>query len=98
MRRGLGFVMLAGVFTLAGSADALACPSCFGQADGPLADSARAGMWVLLGLTLGVQGALAAFFLHLRKRAAQARKRDHEVAEEWSRLQAAWDGGRRTSR
>jgi hypothetical protein len=79
------------LLTLAGAADALACPSCFGQPDGPLAESARVGMWVLLGFTLALQAAMAAFFLHLRRRAAQARQRDREVAEEWSRLQAAWD-------
>jgi hypothetical protein len=77
---------------LALTRDAFACPSCFGQPDSPLADSARVGMWVLLGLTFGLQAALAAFFLHLRRRAALARQRERGVDEEWSRLQAARDG------
>jgi len=92
-------LVVAVLLALAGAADVLACPSCFGQPEGPLAESARVGMWVLLGFTLALQAALAAFFLHLRRRAAQAREREREVDAEWSRLQAAWNQEeRRTER
>ncbi len=60
-RAALAVVLLA----VAGARPAFACPSCFGQADGPMADATRVGMWVLLGLTFALQGALAAFFMHL---------------------------------
>jgi hypothetical protein len=91
MRGGVRLLVLGLLASLASRGDALACPSCFGQPDSPLAESARVGMWVLLGLTFGLQAALAAFFLHLRRRAALARQRERAVDEEWSRLQADWD-------
>ncbi len=83
------------VALLACARDALACPSCFGQADGPLLDSARTGMWLLLALTACLQGAFAAFFLCLRRRARQARERERSLDREWSELQAGWarEGG-----
>ena len=55
---------------LASGSPALACPSCFGQAEGPLIDAARLGIWLLLAVTLSLQGAFAVFFLYLRRRAA----------------------------
>jgi hypothetical protein len=63
---------------------AFACPSCFGQAQGPLIDAARLGIWLLLAVTLCLQGAFAAFFLYLRRRAASAAERPPD--ERWSRL------------
>lgn len=73
---------------------AAACPSCFGQADGPMADATRIGMWLLLGVTFCLQGGFAAFFLYLRRRAARAA--DRALDEEWSALQAEWDGAGRS--
>lgn len=73
---------------------ASACPSCFGQADGPMADATRVGMWLLLGVTVCLQGGFAAFFLYLRRRAARAA--DHALDQEWARLQAEWDGAGRS--
>ncbi|MGE5126226.1 MAG: hypothetical protein ACM3PV_08045 [Betaproteobacteria bacterium] len=73
---------------------ASACPSCFGQADGPMADAARVGMWLLLAVTFGLQGAFVAFFLYLRRHAA--RSADRALDAEWSRLQADWDGAGRS--
>ncbi len=66
-------------------AQASACPSCFGQAEGPLVDAARVGIWLLLAVILCLQGGFAAFFLYLRRRAAKAA--DQALDEEWSRLQ-----------
>ncbi len=63
----------------------LACPSCFGQAEGLMIDAARVGIWLLLAVVLCLQGGFAAFFLVLRRRAAKAA--DHALDEEWSRLQ-----------
>jgi hypothetical protein len=69
---------------------------CFGEADGPMADATRLGLWLLLGVTLCLQGAFAAFFLYLRRQ--DARANDHEIDAEWSRLQAEWDEGRSGTR
>ena len=68
---------------------AFACPSCFGQAQGPLIDAARLGIWLLLAVTLCVQGAFAAFFLYLRRQAA--RTADQAPDEQWSRRPREWD-------
>jgi hypothetical protein len=76
--------------------DLWACPACFGQVDGPMADAARVGMWLLLAVTLALQGAFVAFFLYLRRHAA--RSADRALDEEWSHLQAEWDGGRSGTR
>jgi hypothetical protein len=74
---------------LAGAGIASACPSCYGAAEGPLIDAARVGMWLLLGVTLAIQGAFVAFFLYLRQRAR--RFRDQALDDEWSRLQRTHD-------
>jgi len=68
----IAVAVLTAVALLVGDRQALACPSCFGQAEGPLIDAARLGVWLLLGVTLGLQGGFAAFFLYLRRRSAQA--------------------------
>lgn len=64
----------------------LACAACFGaNVDSPLVDGAKSGVWLLLSVTLGVQGAFAAFFIQLWRRAK--RVRDAEIVAEWSDLQ-----------
>jgi hypothetical protein len=87
--RGLLLFLSAVAFGLAVTASpAFACPSCFGQAEGPLVDAARLGMWLLLAVTLGLQAAFVAFFLYLRRRATKAT--GEALDEEWSRLQRGW--------
>jgi len=90
-RAGRSFVtaLVALLALLAAGAPAFACPSCFSRAQGPLVDAARLGMWLLLAVTLGLQGAFVAFFLYLRRRAARAA--GQPLDEEWSRLQRDWD-------
>ena len=72
----------------------MSCPSCFGPADGPRVDGARAGIWLLLAVVVALQGGFAAFFLYLKRKAAKAA--DEALDEEWSRLQreAAFGNGR----
>lgn len=69
----------------------LGCPQCFGAQEGSLIDGAKLGVFVLLVITLAVQGGFVAFFLYLRKRAKRMADEDLEV--EWSELQR----GSRTS-
>jgi hypothetical protein len=58
------------VLLLGEASGAAACTTCYGQAGGPLIDAARLGIWLLLGVTLVVQGGFVAFFIYLRRRAA----------------------------
>jgi hypothetical protein len=58
-------------------------------------DAARLGTFLLLGVTLGVQGAFVAFFLYLRRQARRAQ--DQALDAEWSTLQRAHDGARRNA-
>ena len=87
--RTLARALLAALALLLGQGVASACPSCFSQAQGPLVDAARLGMWLLLAVTLGLQGAFVAFFLYLRRQAAKAGSQ--AIDDEWSRLQREWD-------
>jgi heme/copper-type cytochrome/quinol oxidase subunit 2 len=50
-----------------------ACSVCYGEAEGPMIDAARLGVWLLFGLVLAVQMALVLFFVYLRRRAKQYR-------------------------
>lgn len=74
---------------LAAAGPALACPACYGDAEGPMIDAARLGTFLLLGITLLVQGGFVAFFLYLRRQARKAG--DRSLDSEWSRLQRAHD-------
>jgi hypothetical protein len=47
----------------------LACPVCFGQNDSSMIWGARAGVFFMLGLTVAVLAAFAAFFIYLMRRA-----------------------------
>jgi hypothetical protein len=63
----------------------LACAVCFGGAESPLVDGARAGAFMLIGVTVLMQGSLAGFFFYLRRRARRTRSR--ALDREWSALQ-----------
>jgi len=72
-------------FVIGGGTSVFACPMCFGAEETTMLSGTKLGVLVLLAVTLAVQGAFLAFFLHLRKRAKQAA--DFELETEWSELQ-----------
>jgi hypothetical protein len=47
---------------------AMACPVCFGAPDSPQVKGMQMGILALLGVTVVVLSAFAAFFLYLRRR------------------------------
>jgi hypothetical protein len=55
---------------------ARACSVCFGEAEGPMIDGARMGVWMLFGLTLLIQGAFGAFFITLYRRSRGTARRE----------------------
>ena len=57
---------------------ATACPICFGATESPLLDSARLGVLAMAGVTAGVLGAFAAWFLRLAKLEAEQLAADEE--------------------
>ena len=69
------------------SSPAFACPVCFGAEETSIIDGTKIGILVLLGITLAVQGAFAAFFFYLRKRAKLIA--DADLDNEWSELQGS---------
>lgn len=78
-------IALAAVLAAA-AAPAHACEVCYGAAkDSPLVNAARTGVFLLLAVTLAVQGGFVAFFLHLWRRAK--RVHEAEIDSEWSDLQ-----------
>lgn len=53
---------------------AFACSVCYGEAEGPLIDAARLGVFLLFGLVLVVQASFAGFFVYLWRRARRHRQ------------------------
>jgi hypothetical protein len=80
-----GFIFTTAAVLLGGSTSVLACPVCFGAEETAMIDGTKLGIAALLAITLAVQGAFAAFFFYLRKRAKQIA--DIELEAEWSELQ-----------
>jgi heme/copper-type cytochrome/quinol oxidase subunit 2 len=72
---------------VAGGSRLLACPVCFGAEETSMIDATKLGIFVLLAITLTVQGAFVAFFLYLRRRAKRMADADLDI--EWSELQGA---------
>jgi len=62
-------ILVATGLWLAASEPARACSVCYGEAEGPLIDAARLGVWLLFGLVFCMQLAFVLFFVYLRKRA-----------------------------
>ncbi len=89
LRRILALVVLG--FPAAGGV-AWACPVCYGNAEGPMIDAARLGMFLLLGVVVLMQGAFGAFFLYLRRQARRAA--NDALDQEWSKVQREWTGNR----
>jgi hypothetical protein len=76
---------------IAGGSSVLACPVCFGAQETSMVDGTKLGVFVLLAITLLVQGGFVGFFFYLRKRAKRIADADFDT--EWSQLQR----GSRTS-
>ena len=72
---------------IAGGSRLLACPMCFGAEETSMIDATKLGVFVLLAITLTVQGAFVGFFLYLRRRAKRMADADLDI--EWSELQGA---------
>ena len=72
---------------VAGGTRLLACPMCFGAEETSMIDATKLGVFVLLAITLTVQGAFVGFFLYLRRRAKRMADADLDI--EWSELQGA---------
>lgn len=64
---------------------ARACQACFGAEDSPIIDGAKAGAWMLIGLTFCMEAAFVGFFIYLRRRAK--RSSSIELDSEWRELQ-----------
>jgi hypothetical protein len=78
-------VLIAAAVVLGSSANAFACPVCFGAEEGHIIDGTRLGILVLLAITIAVQAAFVSFFLYLRRRAKLIA--DLDLDSEWSELQ-----------
>jgi len=78
-------VLTVAYILVSGGVELLACPMCFGAEETSMIDGTKIGIFVLLGITLSVQGAFAGFFFYLRNRAK--RLADEDLDSEWSKLQ-----------
>ncbi len=77
--------VLLGVMILGAPDFAHACEVCFGAADNVMIESARVGVFLLLGVVLVVQAAFAVFFVYLRRRAR--RFGPQQVAPWWKTIE-----------
>ena len=68
-----------------GGTTVFACPMCFGAEETSMIDGTKIGIFVLLGVTLVIQGAFAGFFFYLRRRAKLMAEAD--LDNEWTELQ-----------
>ena len=64
----------------------VACSVCYGEAEGPMIDAARLGVWLLFGLVFAVQVSLVVFFVCLRRRAIAYREAHPDVC--WTDLRS----------
>ena len=80
-------IATAAAVMIGGGSSVLACPVCFGAEETSIIDGAKLGVAVMLAITLAVQGAFAAFFFYLRKRAKLIA--DADLDNEWSELQGS---------
>jgi hypothetical protein len=78
-------IATAAAIVLGGTERLLACPFCFGAQETSLVNGTKLGILVLLIIVLAVQGAFAAFFIYLSRRAK--RIADLDLDSEWSELQ-----------
>ena len=70
-----GAILLGTMLALAPTA-ADACTVCFGEAEGPMIDGAKMGVYLLFGLTVAVQVAFGAFFINLYRRSRGTARRE----------------------
>jgi hypothetical protein len=83
MRSLLRMATLLGAIWFVAPSAVEACTVCFGEAEGPMIDGARMGVFMLFGLTILVQGAFGAFFITLYRRSRGAAR--NEATEKVSR-------------
>jgi len=70
---------VAAALCVLGSRAAEACSVCYGEAEGPMIDAARTGVWLLFGLVFALQLAFVVFFVYLHRRAKRYRERHPEM-------------------
>ena len=89
IRRGdaLRILTTAAAVIIGGNSSLLACPVCFGAEETSMIEGTKLGVFVMLAITLAVQGAFVGFFVYLRKRAK--RIAEIELDTEWAELQRA---------
>jgi hypothetical protein len=71
-RRNIHPLALGALVWMISSRPAAACAVCYGEAQGPMIEGARTGVWALLGMVLAVQLCFAMFFLNLRRRSKRS--------------------------
>ncbi len=70
-------VPVAAAMWLLGTRAVHACSVCYGEAEGPMIDAARLGVWLLFGLVVAMQVSFVIFFVCLYRRAKRYREEHH---------------------
>jgi hypothetical protein len=77
---------MCGLWLLGAARGAQACSVCYGEAEGPMMDAARLGVWLLYGMVVVVQLGLAAFFVYLMRR---SRRYQGDIPPWWTDVKEA---------
>jgi hypothetical protein len=64
-------ILLTALFALATAPSAMACATCYGASDSPLAKGMNWGIMVLLGFIGSVLAGIVAFFIHVGRNSAK---------------------------
>lgn len=73
MKRRMFISVFVVVGTMMFSEAALACPSCYGAADGPMIQGMNMAILTMLGITGVVLAAISSFFVMMRRRIKRLR-------------------------
>ena len=73
-RQGLMALAALAAAGMLGSTDAAACTVCYGEAEGPMIEAARLGVWLMIGIVGVMQLSFGSFFLYLWRRARKLKE------------------------
>lgn len=76
MKRRMILFSFLGIGSMVLAETALACPSCYGAADGPMIQGMNMAILAMLGITGFVLAAISSFFLMMRRRIKRLRSGD----------------------
>lgn len=73
-RQGLMALGALTVLWLLDASSVTACTVCYGEAEGPMIEAARKGVWLMIGIVAAMQISFGSFFIYLWRRARRLKE------------------------